>query len=104
LDTAAFFLVADLPLETLLLETLLLETTRLFAAFLGAAFCGTARFALGRFAFATTRRLAAVFDEDRLADARDVERLSPFETALMRLQIEGLMRVDVSRSCAGRIT
>ena len=93
LETAIFFLAAGLALEL----------TRLFAAFRGAAFCGVARFAFGRFAFGTTRRFAADF-EGRRADARDVERLSPFETALMRLQIEGLMRVDVSRRCAGRLT
>ena len=74
LDTAVFFLAAGLDLEL----------TRFFAAFRGTAF-GVARFAFGRFAFGATRRLAADFDEDRRADARDVERLSPFETALMRL-------------------
>jgi hypothetical protein len=94
LDTAVFFLAAGLDLEL----------TRLFAAFRVAALCGAARLAFGRLAFGATRRLAGDFDEDRRADARDVERLSPFETALMRLQIEGLMRVNVSRRCGGRLT
>jgi hypothetical protein len=92
-ETAVFFLAAGRALEV----------TRLFGAFRGAALCGVARFAFGRFAFGT-RRFAADFDEDRRADARDVERLSPFETALMRLQVEGLQRVDVSRRCGGRLT
>ena len=100
LETAIFFLAAALALEV----GLALEVTRFFDAFRGAGLFGVARLAFGRFAFATTRRLAADFDEVRPEDARDVERLSPFETALMRLQIEGLKRVDVSRRCGGRLT
>ena len=94
LDTATFFLAAGLDLVL----------TRLFATFREAALCGVARFAFGRFVFGATRPFAADRDEDRRADVRDVERLSPFETALMRLQIEGLKRVNVSRRCDGRLT
>ena len=101
----AFFAIRALAKTTFFLVAgLLLEVTRLFVDFRGKVFCATARFAFGRLALATTRRFAPVFDEGRLADARDDERLSPFETALMRLQIEGLKGVDVSRRCGGRIT
>jgi hypothetical protein len=77
--------------------------TRVGVTFRGAVFFATARFALGRVGFDTTLRFAAGLEE-RLADARDVERLSPFVTALMRLQIEGVKRVKTSRRCGGRIT
>lgn len=73
------------------------------ADFLATLFWGTALFAFGRSAFAAVRRFAAGLDE-RLEDARDVDRRSPFETALMRLQIEGLKRVKASRRCGRRIT
>jgi hypothetical protein len=71
---AVFFLAAGL----------LFAARRDFAAFRDKVFLGTALFALGRVGFVTARRFAAGFEEDRLEDARDVERLSPFETALMR--------------------
>jgi hypothetical protein len=60
-----------------------------FAAFRAEVFFGTALFALGRVGFVTTRLFAAGFDGDLRLDARDDERLSPFETALMRLRLKG---------------
>jgi hypothetical protein len=77
--------------------------TRAVADFLATVFCGTALFAFGRSVFPVVRRFAAGL-ADRLEDARDVDRRSPFETALMRLQIEGLKRVKASRRCGRRIT
>ena len=86
------------------MTALFFVATRAFATFRAAVFLGTALFAFGRVGFALARLFAADFVEDRRADARDVERLRPFETALMRLQIEGLMWSQNSRSCGGRIT
>lgn len=86
---AAFFFGVVFAAVFFLAGTLALAATRVVADFRAVFFCGTALFALGRSVLAVARRFAAGLDE-RLADARDVERRSPFETALMRLQIEGL--------------
>lgn len=93
LDAGAFFV-----------SFLLFGAMRAFATFRAVVFLGTALFALGRVGFVTARLFAAGFVEDRPEDARDVERRKPLVTALMRLQIEGLMRVKASRRCGGRIT
>ena len=58
-----------------------------FAVF-RAALLGTARFAFGRLVLLAVAALGRSFGEARRAAARDVERLRPFVTALMKLQIE----------------
>jgi hypothetical protein len=63
---------------------LLFKETFAFAVFRETAFWATALFAFGRFFATTARRLAADLGEDRRAAARDVERLKPFVTALMK--------------------
>ena len=69
---------------TTFLLALLLTETLAFAVFREAVFCATARFAFGRAGFELVVRLFAPdFVEDRCAVARDVERLRPFETALI---------------------
>lgn len=100
---ATFFFGVALAAIFFLAGTLALGAGRVVADFRAVFFCGTALFAFGRSVLAVVRRFAAGLD-DRLADARDVERRSPFETALMRLQIEGLKRVKASRRCGRRIT
>ena len=100
---AAFFLGGAFAAIFFLAAPLALAATREVADFRAVLFCGTALFAFGRSVFAVVRRFAVGLDE-RLAVARDVERRSPFETALMRLQIEGLKRVKASRRCGRRIT
>lgn len=100
---AAFFFGVAFAASFFLAGTLALAATRVVADFRAVFFCGSALFAFGRSVLAVTRRFAVGLDE-RLADARDVERRSPFETALMRLQIEGLKRVKASRRCGRRIT
>ena len=63
--------------------------SRAFAFFLDVPFCTTALLAFGRVGFLPVTRLLAVdFGEDRWAVARDVERLRPFETALMEASSE----------------
>ena len=100
---AVFFAGRAFPAIFFLAALLALAATRVVVDFRAALFCGTALFAFGRSVLAVARRFAVGLDE-RLADARDVERRSPFETALMRLQIEGLKRVKASRRCGRRIT
>jgi hypothetical protein len=100
---AAFFFEDAFAAIFFLAAPLALAATRVVADLRAALFCGTALFAFGRSVLAVARRFAAGLDE-RLADARDVERRSPFETALMGLQIEGLKRVKASRRCGRRIT
>lgn len=92
---ARFGAAAFLFGATFLLALLLTETLD-FAVFREAAFCATARFAFGRVGFELGVRLFAPdFGEDRCAAARDVERLRPFETALIcEAKVERLSGLD----------
>ena len=105
--TEAFLATLDFTALVFLVGFLvaLLRTATFGLAVFRATLLATARFALGRLVFVVAvRRLSAAFGEDRRAAARDVERLGPFVTALMKLQIERVKWSQALRRCTGRIT